>query len=240
MERGRVMEMKQVLLEVIGTTREEVVTAARNGADRIELITAITEGGLTPSLGLVHEAVEAVDIPVNVMIRPHSRSFMYDADDMRTIVADVRLIRSTGANAIVFGALTPEGTIDKAALEQVLEAADGLPMTFHRAVDETRDIYEALDVLLGYPQITSVLTSGGQPSALQATDVIAEMVRRAEGSSLSILAGSGLTVESVGGFIQETGVRHVHFGSNVRQGTRSLSPLDPERLSGLAALLRTV
>ncbi|EHQ61820.1 CutC family protein [Paenibacillus dendritiformis C454] len=234
------MEMKQVLLEVIGTTREEVVTAARNGADRIELITAITEGGLTPSLGLVYEAVEAVDIPVNVMIRPHSRSFMYDADDMRTIVADVRLIRSTGANAIVFGALTPEGTIDKAALEQVLEAADGLPMTFHRAVDETRDIYEALDVLLGYPQITSVLTSGGQPSALQATDVIAEMVRRAEGSLLSILAGSGLTVESVGGFIQETGVRHVHFGSNVRQGTRSLSPIDPERLSGLAALLRTV
>lgn len=234
------MEMKQVLLEVIGTTREEVVTAARNGADRIELITAITEGGLTPSLGLVHEAVEAADIPVNVMIRPHSRSFMYDADDMRTIVADVRLIRSTGANAIVFGALTPEGTIDKAALEQVLEAADGLPMTFHRAVDETRDIYEALDVLLGYPQITSVLTSGGQPSALQATDVIAEMVRRAEGSSLSILAGSGLTVESVGGFIQETGVRHVHFGSNVRQGMRSLSPIDPERLSGLAALLRTV
>lgn len=234
------MEMKQVLLEVIGTTREEVVTAARNGADRIELITAITEGGLTPSLGLVHEAVEAVDIPVNVMIRPHSRSFMYDADDMRTIVADVRLIRSTGANAIVFGALTPEGTIDKAALEQVLEAADGLPMTFHRAVDETRDIYEALDVLLGYPQITSVLTSGGQPSALQAVDVIAEMVRRAKGSPLSILAGSGLTVESVGGFIQETGVRHVHFGSNVRQGTRSLSPIDPERLSGLAALLRTV
>lgn len=69
------MKMKQVLLEVIGTTREEVVTAARNGADRIELITAITEGGLTPSLGLVQEAVEAVDIPVNVMIRPHSRSF---------------------------------------------------------------------------------------------------------------------------------------------------------------------
>ncbi|WP_242069378.1 copper homeostasis protein CutC [Paenibacillus dendritiformis] len=240
MERGRVMEMKQVLLEVIGTTREEVVTAARNGADRIELITAITEGGLTPSLGLVQEAVEAADIPVNVMIRPHSRSFIYDADDMRTIVADVRLIRSTGANAIVFGALTPEGTIDKAALERVLEAADGLPMTFHRAVDETRDIYEALDVLLGYPQITSVLTSGGQPSALQAAGVIAEMVRRAEGSSLAILAGSGLTVESVGGFIQETGVRHVHFGSNVRQGTRALSPIDPERLSSLAALLRTV
>ncbi|MCY9512786.1 copper homeostasis protein CutC [Paenibacillus apiarius] len=232
--------MNSIVLEVIGTTLQEVKTAAQHGADRIELITAITEGGLTPSIGLVEEAVAAVDIPVNVMVRPHSRSFVYDADDMRTIVADVRRIRQTGANAIVFGVLTPGGKVDVPALEHVLAAADGMQMTFHRAIDEAKDIYAALDALLAYPQITTVLTSGGKPSALDARAEIAAMVRQAEGSKLAILAGSGLKQDAVSRFVRDTGVQQVHFGSNVRVNGQALSPIDPERLRNLKATIRSL
>ncbi|MCM3341398.1 copper homeostasis protein CutC [Paenibacillus sp. MER TA 81-3] len=232
--------MNSIVLEVIGTTLQEVKTAAQHGADRIELITGITEGGLTPSIGLIEEASAAVDIPVNVMVRPHSRSFVYDADDMRTIVEDVRRIRQTGANAIVFGALTPGGKVDVPALEHVLEAADGMQMTFHRAIDEANDIYEALDVLLAYPQITTVLTSGGKPSALDARAELAAMVRQAEGSKLVILAGSGLKQDAVSSFVRDTGVQQVHFGSNVRVNGQALSPIDPGRLRTLKATIRSL
>lgn len=232
--------MNPILLEVIGTTVQEVKEAALHGADRIELITAFSEGGLTPSLGLVEEAIASVSIPVNVMVRPHSRSFVYDADDRATIVRDTRLLRETGANAIVFGALTPEGKVDVDLLERVLEAAGDLPLTFHRAIDMSADLLQALDVLLAYPQVTTVLTSGGQPSALQGLSCIQSMVRQAAGSNLGILAGSGLTAETVVDFAREAGVKQVHFGSNVRIGGHALAPIDPERLRALRSSLNTI
>ncbi|NOJ70015.1 copper homeostasis protein CutC [Paenibacillus alvei] len=231
--------MNSILLEVIGTTVQEVKEAALHGADRIELITAFSEGGLTPSLGLIEEAVASVSIPVNVMVRPHSRSFVYDKDDQATILRDIRLIRETGANAIVFGALTPEGKVDDELLERVLDAAGEIPLTFHRAIDQSSDLLQALDVLLAYPQVTTVLTSGGEPSALQGLACIQAMVQAA-GSSLEILAGSGLTAESVVDFVRKAGVKQVHFGSNVRIGGHALAPIDPERLRALRASLNTI
>ncbi len=94
------------LLEVIATTVADARAAERRGADRIELISAMGEGGLTPSLGLIETVTEAVAIPVNVVVRPHSRSFVYDADDYAVMLRNVRAI----------------------------DAADGLPLTFHRAI----------------------------------------------------------------------------------------------------------
>lgn len=232
--------MNSILLEVIGTTVQEVKEAALHGADRIELITAFSEGGLTPSLGLIEEAVASVSIPVNVMVRPHSRSFVYDKDDQATILRDIRLIRGTGANAIVFGALTPEGKVDAELLERVLDAAGDIRLTFHRAIDQSSDLLQALDVLLAYPQVTTVLTSGGEPSALQGLACIQAMVRQAAGSSLEILAGSGLTAETVVDFAREAGVKQVHFGSNVRIGGHALAPIDPERLRALRSSLNTI
>lgn len=232
--------MKSILLEVIGTTVQEVKEAALHGADRIELITAFSEGGLTPSLGLIEEAVASVSIPVNVMVRPHSRSFVYDKDDQATILRDIRLIQGTGANAIVFGALTPEGKVDAELLERVLDAAGDMPLTFHRAIDQSIDLLQALDVLLAYPRVTTVLTSGGEPSALHGLARIQAMVRRAAGSSLEILAGSGLTAETVVEFARTAGVKQVHFGSNVRIGGHALAPIDPERLRALRSSLDTI
>ncbi|UHA74762.1 copper homeostasis protein CutC [Paenibacillus sp. 481] len=226
------------VFEVIATTVNDAVIAAQHGADRIELITAIGEGGLTPSLGLIEEVVRAVSIPVNVMLRPHSRTFIYNAEDLRTMLADVRYIRDTGANALVFGALTPQRLVDTASLERVLEAAEGLPMTFHRAIDEARSVHEAIETLLHYPQITTVLTSGGKPSALEGETDIATMVRRTEQTQLAVLAGSGLSLESMSTFIAATSVQQVHVGSAVRVNGNPLAPIDAARMQKLNEVVR--
>lgn len=226
-----------MILEVIATTVTEAKAAQAGGADRIELITAIKEGGLTPSLGLVEEVVKAVTIPVNVMVRPHSHSFVYDADDVRTMRRDIRLIRETGAHGIVIGALTKEASIDVRSLELFLEDSGDLWVTFHRAIDEAANLTEALNILLQYPQIKAVLTSGGKPSVLDAVSEVKQLVEQSRGSQLSILAGSGLSLDAVEDFVRATGVPQVHFGTGVRVGGGALEPIDPEKIKAVQAAL---
>ncbi|KVN70269.1 copper homeostasis protein CutC [Burkholderia ubonensis] len=226
-----------VLFEVIATTVGDAKVAARAGADRLELVTAIGEGGLTPSVGLIEAVVAAVPIPVNVIVRPHSRSFVYDADDLRVIERDVRAAVAAGANGVVFGALDARGAIDLDALARIVGAADGRALTFHRAFDVARDLNAAFDALLRVPAVTSVLTSGGHPSVLDAAATIARMVRRAEGTSCTVLAGSGLTADAVGDFVRTTGVRAVHFGSGVRPRGEVLAPVDERLVAKVRAVL---
>ncbi|MGF6957266.1 copper homeostasis protein CutC [Paraburkholderia youngii] len=226
-----------VLLEVIATTVADARAAAQAGADRLELVTAMGEGGLTPSVGLIEAVVAAVGIPVNVIVRPHSRSFVYDADDYAVMLRDIRAVKAAGANGIVIGMLDAERTIDREGLARACEAADGLAITFHRAFDEARDLREALDVLLGFEAVTNVLTSGGKPSVLQAQAVVSELVRQADGSPCTVLAGAGLTVDAVADFVSNTHVEAVHFGSGVRVNGNGLAPVDQAKVMQVRALL---
>ena len=221
-------------LEVIATCMDDALTAEANGADRLELITAITEGGLTPGIGLVEQVAKMVNIPVFVMVRPHSRSFCYSEYDIATMAAEIRQIAASGAAGVVLGALTPEGTIDERALETLLPLTDGLQVTFHRAFDELEDQIKGYRTLCNYPQITRVLTSAGPGPAPEAIPAMRRLVEESKGSSVSILAGSGLKTEGITSFINQTGVTEVHFGSAVRYGNDSLKPIDPAVLRALA------
>jgi copper homeostasis protein len=226
-----------VLLEVIATTVADARAAAQAGADRLELVTAMGEGGLTPSVGLIEAVVAVAGVPVNVIVRPHSRSFVYDADDYAVMLRDIRAVKAAGANGIVIGMLDAQGGIDREGLARACDAADGLAITFHRAFDEARDLREALDVLLGFEAVTNVLTSGGKPSVLHAQAVVAELVRQASGSHCTVLAGAGLTVDAVADFVSQTHVEAVHFGSGVRVNGNGLAPVDPAKVAQVRALL---
>lgn len=229
-----------MLLEVIARTEEDAKTASRYGADRIELVSVIEEGGLTPDADVIRQVAEVCAIPIHVMIRPHSRSFHYseiDIAEMICSIEDIRAMQLPKLGAFVLGVLTIDRTIDEEQLKRLLSAAGDVPVTFHRAFDEVRDQAQALDILMRYPQVRTVLTSGGVPNVLHASARIAELVRQAQGSSIEILAGSGLTVEAVADFVEATQVRAVHFGSGVRVNGSSTAPIDPARLSELRAIL---
>jgi copper homeostasis protein len=231
------MGNERVLLEVIATTVGDAKAAARGGADRLELVTAMGEGGLTPSIGLIEAVVAAVPIPVNVIVRPHSRSFVYDADDYAVMLRDVKAAKSAGVNAVVTGMLTLSGEVDREGLMRVMEAADGMPITFHRAIDEARDLHEAFDVLLSFESVTNVLTSGGKPSVLDAAAEIDALVKRARSTHCNVLAGAGFTVGRVADFVRATQVKSVHFGSGVRIDGKGLAPVDEDKVRRVRGLL---
>lgn len=226
-------------LEVIATCIEDAIVAEENGADRLEMITAMTEGGLTPGIGLVEQVARTVGIPVHVIVRPHSRSFVYSRLDLLTMAAETRAIAESGAAGIVVGALTAQGSIDEQALEVLLPLAGGLQVTFHKAFDELDDQLAGLRTLRQYPQITRVLTSGGRGPAPQAAEAIRRLVHESGTRFPQILAGGGLVPEGIREFVDRTGVREVHFGSAVRRGRDGLAPIDPAALRALAVSLRT-
>lgn len=222
-----------MIIEVIAYTLSDALIAARNGADRLEVITAPAEGGLTPSLGLVQSILDQVDIDIRVMIRPHSRSFVYSKEDIEVMERDIANLRSLGVSGLVTGALTPQGDVDTNALERLLAAANDLPITFHRAIDEAADLEQAICTLGQYSQITHILTSGGRPSVLEATDIIEQLTPVAKQQGITLLPGAGLHIDALESFLRQTSVQEFHIGSASRQNGSIMNPIDVDKLSAI-------
>lgn len=222
-----------MLLEVIATNVKDAVDAEKFGANRIELVTGIKEGGLTPSYATIKHVVQNVSIPVHVMIRPHSRSFIYDSYDQEVILNDIEICKEIGATGIVFGALTEEKAIDEELLKKVSARVKDMNFTFHRAIDESNDILNAINILKKYPEITHVLTSGGAPSAIDGKETIKKMAEFTNESNIKILAGSGLSIENVSDFINFTNVEEIHFGSGVRKNNSAIEVIDSSLMERL-------
>ena len=198
-------------LEICVDSLDSVLACADAGADRIELCASLTEGGLTPSAGMLVQARSLFHGEIAMMIRPRGGDFCYRPEELAAMCADIELARDLGADAVVFGSLAPDGSPDLAAIETLLDACDGFPAVFHRAFDVCNDLPAALETLaeLGFER---VLTSGGAPSAMDALDPIAALVAQA-GDRLDILPGGGIKPEHVAEIVRHTGVSQVHLSA---------------------------
>ncbi|WP_078381948.1 copper homeostasis protein CutC [Sutcliffiella halmapala] len=205
-------------LEVIVQNEQEAIAAEKLGADRLELVSAISEGGLTPSYGTIKRVLASVSIPVQVMIRPHSHHFFYDDSDMEIIVEDIRNLLNQGHHRIVFGALNRDYSINEQILQSVLLISNELDITFHRAFDEVASQTEAYQVLTKYKKnVKRILTSGGEQTCGEGQEQLRKLVsleKKLHGPV--ILPGSGLNLDNIEKLNQLVGASEYHFGSGVR------------------------
>lgn len=202
------MPSRRLLLEVALASIEDARAAANGGADRLELNAALSLGGLTPSLGALLAVKAATSLPVMVMIRPRAAGFAYSAAEFAIMERDAELALAHGADGLVFGILTAEGTVDVPRCRQLLARRGDCPAVFHRAFDVTPDPFQTLEQLidLGFRR---VLTSGQQASALQGADLIAALIDRAA-DRIEILPGAGITPATVVEVVTRTGCTQVH------------------------------
>lgn len=154
------------LLEVCADSVCSAVNAARGGADRIELCSALPLGGLSPDEDLFCMVRERVDIPVRVLLRPRAGDFLYDEDEFELLCRQASRFAGLGADGIVIGMLNPDGTLDTERMSALMTCGDGCGVTLHRAFDVCCDAYEALRTAkkLG---VDTILTSGQQARAAQ-------------------------------------------------------------------------
>jgi copper homeostasis protein len=199
-----------LLFEICVDSVDAALAAQEGGGDRIELCADLLEGGTTPSAGTVQLALEALQIPVNVIIRPRGGDFCYSDAEYGVMRRDVELVKSWGANGVVIGILRPDGTVDADRTGALIDAARPLSVTFHRAFDVTRDPHEALETLIG-AGVDRILTTGQESSALEGLDLIADLVRRA-GDRVIIMPG-GINQRTAAKVASGSGAREFHFAA---------------------------
>ncbi|WP_050769182.1 copper homeostasis protein CutC [Oceanicola granulosus] len=220
-------EADMVPLEVCVDTLAGVGAARRGGAARIELCAALSEGGLTPSAGLMAQAVRAAGAQVEVyaMIRPRAGLFDYGAEEMEVMLADLAAARAAGVSGVVLGVQRADGALDTARLARLKAAAGLLGTTLHRVIDVVPDPLAALDAALGLG-FDRVLTSGGANSAAQGAAELRALVARARGR-IGIMAGGGVTPETLA-VVLATGVDAVHASCAApASGARTFADFDP-------------
>ncbi|EEM05049.1 MULTISPECIES: copper homeostasis protein CutC [Bacillus] len=227
------------MLEVIATCLEDVKQIEKAGGNRIELISAYTEGGLTPSYAFIKKAVKVANIPIHVMIRPHAKSFIYTTEEIEMMKEDILIAQELGAAGVVLGVLNEQNQVDEKKLANLLSVVDGINITFHRAIDEVDDLIGAVKILRNFEKITHILTSGGQGTIEENIPVLHEMQRVSKGD-IQLIVGSGVTKENIKRLLNETGISEAHVGTAVREGKSCFAEVDQKSVQDLVVLTKSL
>lgn len=208
-----------MLLEICANSIESALNAQNGGADRIELCTHLEVGGLTPSHGLIKVAKELLNIPIYVLIRPRAGDFVYSKMEMEVMKEDIQFCAEIGCAGVVIGCLNADRTICWEQTEQLLDKAGFMDVTFHRALDQCPNPFEALETLREMG-IQRVLTSGCPTSAIDGLETLGELVDEAD-DDIIVMPGGGVRPENLKILLQ-TGASEYH-SSAIPKGENTTS-----------------
>lgn len=205
------MTVHNLTTEVVVYNIESALNAQKGGADRVELCDNPGGGGTTPSFGTIEVLRRELDISLFVMIRPREGDFCYSELEYEAMKKDIERSKELGADGVVFGILTEEGSIDEERCKELVALAQPLQVTCHRAFDMTKDPYKALEACIeaGFDRI---LTSGQQAQAHDGIALIGELVEKAAGR-ISIMAGCGVNENTVEDIISQAKVNEIHLAA---------------------------
>ena len=218
------------LLEVCTGSLQSVINAVEGGAQRIELCSALSLDGLTPSIGLLeHVRTMFPRLTIHVLVRPREGDFVYTADEVSVMERDIHAALPY-ADGIVVGALTAEGHVDMPAMRRLMRAAEGRPVTFHRAFDVCREPLVALEQIIALG-CTRLLTSGQQPTALEGIPLLRQL-RDLSDERLIIMPGGGVNARNARLIIDQVQTTEIHGSCSGGQGVTS-----PTAVSNVLAAL---
>lgn len=196
-------------IEVCCSSLAEAREAEAGGAVRIELCAAIACGGVTPSHALIESVAKGgLALDVNVIIRPREGNFLYTEEEVDIMCRDIEFCREAGVHGVVIGALTADGDIDLEACRRMKNAAGEMSVTFHRAFDVCRAPQRALEQIIGLG-CDRLLTSGLKPTAEAGAELIAELVRQADGRII-VMPGAGIRPSNIASIERITRAEEFH------------------------------
>ena len=200
-------------IEICVDSLASALAAEQGGAQRIELCSALREGGVTPSLGLLRAVRARTAVTLHVLIRPRAGDFLYTDDEFQIMREDIAVTAQAGADGVVFGILTAGADVDEERTAALVATARPLQVTFHRAFDMTRDPEDALRSVIRCGA-DRVLTSGAEPTAMLGRQRLRSLVESAA-SRIGVMVGGGVRPANVATLAQATGA--VEFHSSLRR-----------------------
>jgi copper homeostasis protein len=196
-------------LEICVDTVESALTAQNAGADRVELCSSLPEGGTTPSYGTVSSARNNLSIGLHVIIRPRGGDFLYSGIEYDIMRRDIEMCGEIGVDGVVLGILEPDGKIDVDRTARLIELAQPMKTTFHRAFDLCRDPLMGLEEVIT-TGADRLLTSGQKNKAEDGVELLGKLVTRAK-DRIVIMPGSGINELNIAGIATKTGAVEFHL-----------------------------
>lgn len=200
-----------MILEICANSYQSALNAQNARANRIELCSELSVGGITPSHGLLQKVSEKITIPVHVLVRPRSGNFCYSKDEFEQIKKDIKICKDFGFQGTVCGILHSDNTIDIERTKELVELSKPLSFTFHRAFDcvpnPKKEILNLID--LG---VNRVLTSGQKEKAIDGIELLKQLKEITE-NKIIILPGSGINSENVT-YFKKAGFQEIHTSAS--------------------------
>ena len=181
---------QELILEACLETPEEAHSAFLNGAHRVELCRNLESGGLNPSRETVLSCLEICELPLKVMVRPRPGNFVYSEKELTCMETEIDSLKKLPITGIILGVLQDDRSINLEAVQRLSERADPLPVTFHKAIDETRDPLQEMKKLSRIQNIQRVLSSGGAQNAETGAKMLKTMQQEFQSRFRMIAAGS--------------------------------------------------
>lgn len=200
--------MKNFLFELCAQSLEGARAAQCGGADRVELCSGLSRGGITPSPGLMAADFRSFTIPIHVLIRPRPGKFVFSSEEYELMGRQIDQAKKAGAGGVAVGVLLPDGRVDVDRTRALVQRARPMTATFHRAFDETPDLSEAVECVI-QTGADYLLTSGGAADVLSGADSIAALLQQA-GKRIHIVAGGGLRLATLSQVVRRSGVYSLH------------------------------
>ena len=201
--------MQEFCKEVCVDNVRDALRAVDLGANRIEYCSKLSEEGLTPDIEDVKYLLKNINIPLRIMIRPHSKSFNYSETDISTMLRDISTFKKIDIDGIVMGCLNKDDEIDLKKINLLIEKARPLKVIFHKAIDITSDPLKSLKNLIKYSNINGVLTSGGFKKAEDGVKLLKKMLDICPINFELIIAGK-ITSENINKINQKLSAKFYH------------------------------
>ena len=198
------------MIEICAGSYQDCITAFKAGAKRVELNSALSAGGLTPSIAALRRVKKETSLKVICMVRIRAAGFCYDSQDIELMLEDAKFLLENGADGIAFGFLNEDGTIYEKATRQMINLIHSYhkEAVFHRAFDITKDPYQAIETLINL-KCDRILTSGQKSKAMQGMELIKDLQEK-YGQQIEILAGSGMNHKNIQEMKHYTKIKQVH------------------------------
>ena len=181
---------QELILEACLETPEEAQSAFFNGAHRVELCRNLESRGLSPSRETVRRCLEICEHPLKVMVRPRPGNYVYSEKELTSMEKEIDSLKKLPITGIVLELLHDDRSINLEAVQRLSERADPLPVTFHKAIDETRDPLQEMKKLSRIQNIQSILSSGGAQNAETGAKMLKTMQQEFQSRFRMIAAGS--------------------------------------------------